>query len=309
MRISLFYTALSLAAIFLISCKTKEDVTGYAPTEVYANDTFLNKLSNKRAMIVLAHDDDMCAMSGTISKLNKQGWEIAVVSFTKTPERNAAQVEACRDILDTVLFVNLSPAQIRNDKEDERRSYFAFPKDSFDLVFNRKIIEEEYIECINQFNPEVIFTLDNEMGGYGHPEHVLISQMVLDLAAAGRIGPAYIYQSVYTDHMENSIMQRHSQRMKSWGFPGDEWEKARKTYGVDGMPEPTVQINITGEAEAKMNYLRSYNKRERKTLGFFIPAFEDYGAKEYFTLFDREFFRVIDAKSLQAGQSPDHPAN
>lgn len=309
MRISLFYAALSLAAMFLISCKAKEDVAGYAPTEVFANDTLLKTLSGKSAMIVLAHDDDMCAMSGTIAMLNKQGWDIGVVSFTKTPERNAAQVEACRDILDTVLFINLSPAQIRNDKEDERRSYFAFPKDSFDLVFNRKVIEEEYLACIRKFDPEVIFTLDNEMGGYGHPEHVLISQMVLDLTAARRISPAYIYQSVYTDHMENSIMQRHSERMKSWGFPGDEWDKARKTYGVDGMPEPTVQINITDEAEAKMNYLRSYNKRERKTLGFFIPAFEDYGAKEYFTLFDREFFRVIDAKSLQAGQFRDHPAN
>lgn len=301
-RFSLFCAALTMAVMLLTSCKTREDVSGYAPTEVYTNDTLLKSLTNKRAMIVLAHDDDMCAMSGTIAMLNKQGWEIAVVSFSKTPERNAAQVEACRDILDTVLFINLSPAQIRNDKEDERRSYFAFPKDSFDVVFNRKIIEEEYLECIIPFNPEVIFTLDNEMGGYGHPEHVLISQMVLDLTAESRISPAYIYQSVYTNHMENSIMQRHSQRMKSWGFPGDEWEKAKKTYGVGGMPEPTVQVNITDEAETKMNYLRSYNKRERKTLGFFIPAFEDYRAKEYFTLFDREFFRVIEAKALKNGQ-------
>ncbi len=298
----MFCAALTMAVMLLTSCKTREDVSGYAPTEVYTNDTLLKSLTNKRAMIVLAHDDDMCAMSGTIAMLNKQGWEIAVVSFSKTPERNAAQVEACRDILDTVLFINLSPAQIRNDKEDERRSYFAFPKDSFDLVFNRKIIEEEYLECINQFNPGVIFTLDNEMGGYGHPEHVLISQMVLDLTAESRISPAYIYQSVYTNHMENSIMQRHSQRMKSWGFPGDEWDKAKKTYGVGGMPEPTVQVNITDEAETKMNYLRSYNKRERKTLGFFIPAFEDFRAKEYFTLFDREFFRVIEAEALKNGQ-------
>lgn len=59
------------------------------------------------------------------------------------------------------------------------------------------------------------------------------------------------------------------------------------------MPEPTVQINITSEAQAKMNYLKSYNKRERKTMGFFIPAFEFYSAEEYFNIFDREFYRVI----------------
>jgi hypothetical protein len=81
--------------------------------------------------------------------------------------------------------------------------------------------------------------------------------------------------------------------MKSWGFPGDEWEVAKKIYMVEGMPEPTVQINITSEAQLKMDYLRSYNKREREVLGFFIPEFEEYTAEEYFTVFDREFFRVI----------------
>lgn len=277
----------------LFSCKGKEDVSKYAPVEIYPDDTLLQNIGDKRAMIVVAHDDDMCAMSGTISLLNKQGWNIAVVSFTKTPERNAAQVNACRYILDTVMFVGLSQDQIRRDEEANRKSYFAFPKDSFNIVFNKPLIVDEYLKLINSFHPSVIFTLDNEMGGYGHPEHVLISQMVIDLAREQRISPQYIYQSVYTRHMENTIMQRHSERMKSWGFPGDEWERAKKVYGVDGMPEPSVQINISSEAKNKMDYLRSYNERERKTIGFFIPAFEDYSAGEYFTLFDREFFRVI----------------
>jgi len=131
------------------------------------------------------------------------------------------------------------------------------------------------------------------MGGYGHPEHVLVSQMVIDLSEEQRITPLYIYQSVFTDHMENTIMRRHAERMKSWGFPGDEWDNAKRIYGVEGMPEPTVEIIIKSEAQFKMDYLRSYNKRERKTLGFFIPEFEKYRAEEYFTIFDREFFRVL----------------
>lgn len=277
----------------IVGCDRKEDVKQYAAVEVYPDDTLLQTIADKRAMVVIAHDDDMCAMSGTISLLNKKGWEIAVVSFSKTPERNAAQVLACKSILDTVIFAELSATQIRNDNEEERKGYYAFPKDSFDIVFNREVIEVEFLKHITRFNPSVIFTLDNDMGGYGHPEHVLISQMVIDLAEEKQITPAFIYQSVYTDHMENSIMERHSRRMKSWGFPGDEWENAKKIYGVSGMPEPTTQINITGEARLKMDYLRSYNERERKTIGFFIPEFEEYSAEEYFKIFDREFFRVI----------------
>ncbi len=285
-----------MSILFLItfySCGQREDVRPYAATEIYPEDTLLQTIHPKRAMIVIAHDDDMCAMAGTVSQLNKQGWEIAVMSFSKTPERNEAQVKACSNILDTVMFVEMQPEQFRNDLEIEKKSYYAIPKDTFKDVFNTPLVEAEFVKSINEFKPSIIFTLDNEMGGYGHPEHVFVSQLVIDLAAEQKISPAYIYQSVFTDHMENTIMQRHAQRMISWGFPGDEWENAKKIYKVDGMPEPTVQVNILSEAELKMNYLRSYNERERKTLGFFVPEFEEYDAEEYFKIFDREFFRII----------------
>ena len=94
--------------------------------------------------------------------------------------------------------------------------------------------------------------------------------------------------------MEQSIVgERHSARMKKWGYAGDGWEHAKRTYKVSGAPEPDVQINILSEAENKMNYLMSYEERERKTMGFYIPAFFEYEAEEYFKIFDREFFRVI----------------
>lgn len=288
-----FFPLFFLVQIILFSCNEKEDINQFAPIENYPNDSILQLVTNKRAMIVIAHDDDMCAMAGTISMLNKNDWEIAVVSFSKSSERNSAQIKACRNILDTVMFVDLKPEQYRNDLDTVDHPYYAIPKDKFSEVFNLSLVEAQYTRYINAFEPHVIFTLDNEIGGYGHPEHVMVSQMVMDLAREKKIFPAYIYQSVFTNHMENTIMARHAQRMKSWGFPGDEWENAKKIYNVSGMPEPTVQVVITNEAKPKMEYLRSYNKREREILDFFIPYFEDYNAEEYFSVFDREFFRII----------------
>jgi len=192
-----FLTGIFMLSI-LIGC-AREDVRQYAPTESFPADTLLTSVENKRAMIVNAHDDDMCAIAGTISKLNTSGWDIAVVSFSKNPERDEAQRRACKTILDTVIFADLTPKQIRNDNEEDRNSYFSLPLDSFDIIFNKPIIEQEFIKHINDFKPTIVFTLDNEMGGYGHPEHVLISQMVIDLANEKRISPSYIYQSVYTD--------------------------------------------------------------------------------------------------------------
>jgi LmbE family N-acetylglucosaminyl deacetylase len=286
-----FITILFLLTFY--SCSSREEVSKYAATEIFPEDTLLKTIQPKRAMIVIAHDDDMCAMSGTVSKLNKEGWEIAVVSFSKTPERNEAQIKACRNILDTVMFVELEPEQYRNDLDKEKNANYAISKEKFNDVFNKSIIEIEFINRINKFNPSIIFSLDNEIGGYGHPEHVFISQLLIDLSFEKKISPQFIYQSVFTDHMENSIMKRHSERMKNWGFPGDEWDNAKKIYNVTGMPEPNVQIDISSEAKLKMDYLRSYNKRERQILGFFMPEFEKYNAEEYFQIFNREFFRVI----------------
>lgn len=47
------------------------------------------------------------------------------------------------------------------------------------------------------------------------------------------------------------------------------------------------------EIHSKMSYLRSYNERERKTIGFFVPELKAYDAEENFSVFDRVFFRVI----------------
>lgn len=281
-----------LVTVILMAC-SREDVSQYAPIESYPNDTLLEHIDHKKAMIITAHDDDMCAMSGTIAMLNEKGWEIRSLALSSTESRRIAQIKACKNILDSVLFFTFDPEQFRIKKDSSRKDYEALPKDRFDEYYNRGLIEKEIIEKVGAFGPSVIFTLDNEMGGYGHPEHALVSQAVLDLAQSDSITVDYIYQSVYTDHMENTIMARLSERMISWGFPGDGWERAKAIYGVSGMPEPNVQINIEKQAQQKMEYLKSYNKREREVIGFYIPAFEDYTAEEYFKIFDREFFRVL----------------
>ena len=293
-------TNYSLLVIILLcfACnKGREDITQFAPTaqEVYPTDTVLQSVEIKKAMIIIAHDDDMSAMSGTISKLNKEGWEIEVLSFHKDSERDKAQKVACRNILDTVAFFNLNYSQWRLDldKRKQEELYLPIEKEKFTVTFNKRIVEDELINRVNNFNPSIIFTLDNEVGAYGHPEHVFISQLVLDLAQSKQIPITYIYQSVYTPHMTSSIMERLSKRMIEWGFKGNSWEIAKKTYKVMGMPKPTTQIDITSEATEKMDYLNSYNERERKTIGFYIPAFEEYSAEEYFRIFDREFFNII----------------
>ena len=253
---------LLLLTISLFACKNlKEDIFPYAPipSEVYPDDSILINNSSKKAMIIIAHDDDMSGMSGTIAKLNKEGWELQVLSFHMSSERDEAHQLACRDITDTVIYFDLEYSDWRKDLnlKNQEELYLPVAKEKFGELFNNEVVEQQLIQRTNNFKPSVIFTLDNEIGAYGHPEHVFISQLVLDLAQSKKIPVQFIYQSVYTPHMTSSIMNRHSKRMIAWGLAGDGWEKAKATYKVDGMPQPTTQIYISSEANEKMDYLKS----------------------------------------------------
>lgn len=282
---------LSLAAVSLVQCG-RTDVTPFLPTETYPEESTLSQILPKRAMVLVAHDDDMCGMAGTLSSLNKQGWDIRIMSVpTQTGDRDRAHKQACKPILDSVLFFGFTREDYRMDTASVLHR--SIPQAAMDAAFNRALMSDAILEEVQPFNPSVLFTLDNEIGMYGHPEHVFISQLVMDLAEEGRLTPQFIYQNVPTESAWSAIMQRHSERMIEWGYPGDDWEKAKQDYGVQGCPTPSVQVHITAEATEKMAYLMSYNERERTVMEFFVPAFDEYSAEEYFQLFDREFFRVL----------------
>jgi hypothetical protein len=87
-KLSNFLLILSVLAVFCVSCKTKVSVSTiqqFAATESYPNDTYLDTVSNKRALIISAHDDDDCFMAGTVYKLKQAGWEIEQWTLQTTP--------------------------------------------------------------------------------------------------------------------------------------------------------------------------------------------------------------------------------
>ena len=133
MHLHKYYT-LIFGLFLLTSCKVKEDITQYAPTETYPEDEILDKLNNKKAMIVIAHDDDMCGMSGTISMLNEKNWEINVLSFTISEERNKAHQKACENILDSVQFFSITNKEYRNDLESNQKLHQAIAKIKFKKI-------------------------------------------------------------------------------------------------------------------------------------------------------------------------------
>jgi LmbE family N-acetylglucosaminyl deacetylase len=280
--------------ILLISCKHQpsfDELKRFAATEIYPEDTYLDNVSNKTALIIVAHDDDDCAMSGTVSKLTAEGWTIKQLSLVAHPNKIG---KYSADIICAGNEIIVKDGIYRMGLDTIKNPYMPIPYNEIKEQFLTEKVADALIERINKHQPSVIFTLDNIKGGYGHPEHVFISQLVLDLFQTEKIHVQRIYQSVYTNHMEKEIVDTWLKaNLEKWGYPSSS-EIANKLYGIDGMPEPDVQINIDKYAETKMKYLRAYPDNVRKNLRKFIPYYESFDAKPYFSLFNKEYFRIIE---------------
>jgi LmbE family N-acetylglucosaminyl deacetylase len=271
---------------------TLKDLRKFAATENYPNDTYLDTVKNKKALIIVAHDDDDCGMCGTIAKLHNQGWTIYQYSLVVNKSEPGIKTHPSEIICNGNLPI-LPDRDYRNPIDTIKNQWMPVPKEYFDKIFKIEKVKIALIKEINDFNPSVIFTLDDEIGFYGHPDHVFISQLVLDLSKTGMIHPKRIYQFTYTPNMTKQILEIWlNERLKKWGFENS-YIKAKSVYKVNGMPEPNTQINITNQAEIKMKYIRSYGEEVRKNVRKFMPYYEDFNANDYFNTFDREFFRVI----------------
>jgi LmbE family N-acetylglucosaminyl deacetylase len=287
--------ALIIVVVCYFGCQDKvtvEELNKFVATENYPADVYLDSVNNKKALIIVAHDDDDCAMSGTIAKLTASGWSIKQLSLQnhiiKATGKNPSEI-ICKGN-ELILEDNF----YRIGLDTMKYPYLPIPYSKIQEQFLTEKVAQALIKYVNDFKPSVIFTLDNEKGGYGHPEHIFISQLVKDLFEKNIIETEKIYQSVYTDHMEKEIVDKWlGEKLKNWGHPNAS-EIANELYGIEGMSEPTTYVDISGVAETKMKYLMAYDEDVRKNLRKFIPYYEEFDASTYFGIFNKEYFRVID---------------
>jgi LmbE family N-acetylglucosaminyl deacetylase len=131
-------------------------------------------VTNKKALIIVAHDDDDCMMSGTIAKLTANGWTIKQLSLQvhKIPgeDRNAAHIicEGYEQILEDGLY--------RHGMDTIKCPYCPIAYDEIEKQYLHEKVAEVLITMVNEYNSSILFTLDNIKGGYGHPDHVFISK-------------------------------------------------------------------------------------------------------------------------------------
>ena len=263
------------------------------PTESYPQDSFLETTTKKQALIIVAHDDDAISCAGTVSWLTKQGWTIDYVTFYGkwhgeiNPTRKKEMEAACKiqGIRSTKYF------DFALQKTDTVKApWMPVPYNQFNNYFPMDSIKQIVRSVIAQYKPTVIFASDDVIGGYGHPEHVAVGRSVViacsELQKEGLHSVEKIYQSVFTPMQAESTI-------------GDipAYQAGKRIYQCDGMPRPSVQLDISSTSDQKKSVMTTY-KTQQSQIKKVWPYYSWYPSWIYFSVFDREFFHVVDIGEL-----------
>lgn len=274
-------------------------LTTLAAKEKYPADNYLLNAPDKNALIIVAHDDDMAGSSGTISMLCKNGWTIREMCFyhqdglyfkqdsAKNPTRkNSLQQVALIQGLEGTDPVDFN---FRNDMQTEK-PYMPMPYEVFDRNYKTDSLLHIIGDYIEKYKPSVIFTLDDVMGGYGHPDHIVISQLITRYCMQHRNDPGFsvkkIYHPVFPPSLEKSVLSK---------MPV--YNEAKKVYHTGGMPLPDVEVNFYDYARQKKQCLLAYTT-EQNSLKKIWPFYSWYPSWIYFRIFNRDFFHIVDVSQL-----------
>jgi LmbE family N-acetylglucosaminyl deacetylase len=263
------------------------------PEETYPVDSYLAHENEKKALIIVAHDDDAISCAGTVSRLVKEGWTIDYITFYGRwhGEINSIRKEELAKACNIQGIKSVKAIDFPLQRTDTvKMPWMPIPYSKFNDYFQMDSIAQIVKSAIIKSKPTVIFSSDNVIGGYGHPEHIAVSQAVLtscrELKKEGNLTVKKIYQSVFTPtQAENTI--------------GDmaPFISGKKVYQCDGMPLPSIQIDISSSIAQKKSVMNAY-VTQKGPIKKVWPYFNWYPGWIYFNIFKYEYFHVVEDSSL-----------
>jgi LmbE family N-acetylglucosaminyl deacetylase len=259
--------------------------------EVYPADTFLDTVSNKTALVIVAHDDDAIGCTGTISTLTKKGWKIHFLTFYGhyREEDNPIRKKEVEQVAKIQQLASINLVDFSLQKYDTvREPWMPIPYSRFRDYMYVDSLKSIIAGAIEKYRPSVLFTLDNIIGGYGHPEHVCVSQSALDVSEELKMNTGFpvekIYQAVFPKTLNENTLKDNPAFIA-----------AKTVYQAEGSPLPTVEIDIYPVSKEKKEVMLAYASQKRN-LKKIWPCYEVYPHWLYFKIFDKEYFNVIAIK-------------
>jgi N-acetylglucosamine malate deacetylase 2 len=257
---------------------------------------FIPENSPKKAMAIFAHPDDEITIIGTMRILKSQGAETGICYMT----RGEAGLNG--SIIDATMLKSLNDSSLKDLKiklGQQRTGEVANVAKVLELDYHEMFdyqdsgIEKTPIDSlkktiralIEKHKPTILFTLDDKVGLYGHPDHRGVSRAVLEVFQEDKMNPNFsvkkLYQVTLPEDMINFALKI------SEGF--------QKNYPKDhskGLPKADICARITKYGYDKRDAMLAH-KSQRPTFDDTQPGFATINPYIYYWVFDREYFHVI----------------
>lgn len=253
----------------------------------------------KRALFVHAHPDDETINNGaTMAQLVEDGVSVTLVTCTRGEEGEilipelAHLASNAQDGLGSHREVELANAMKALGVKDFRflgnyrdSGMMGAPQNEGANTFWKADVEiaaRQLAEIIDEIKPQVMVTYD-EIGGYGHPDHIQTNRVAMRAAELAK----WQIQKIYWNIMPKSVVQQGMDAMKEIGsdFFGSE--------NIDDIPFVkddslvTTVVHAPNQVEKKMAAMKAH-ATQISVDGPFFALSNNLGvqvfADEYYTL-------------------------
>lgn len=259
-------------------------------------ETLIPENLPKKALAIFAHPDDEITIIGTMRMLKQQGVETSICYMTRGEaglNGSIIDVSKIKELADTSLNKLKKQLGQRRTKEVDNvakilelnhHEMFDFP-DSGTSNVPMDSLKKVVRALIKKYRPSILFTLDDKVGLYGHPDHRNVSRAVLEVFQEDKGKANFTPQKIYQVTLPKQMIA-FALKMAD-GF--------RKNYPKDpakGLPEANICVNISAFGTYKRNAMLAHAS-QRPTFDDMQPGFATIPPSIYFRVFDREYFHVI----------------
>jgi LmbE family N-acetylglucosaminyl deacetylase len=245
-----------------------------------------DSFSGEKVMFIFPHPDDEITSAGTLKLLDTQGIETSLITFTHGEAGGSNGLVTEKDsvkrkiVLGKIRFKELSAVgQLLGIDHQEILDFpdsgiKNLPPDSLKKVIKEKIV---------QYQPTVLFTYDDVIGLYGHPDHRLIAQYTKDIFLEEKGKSGFPVKKLYQVTLPKPMIETAKKISTSF----------KKNFGNNTtLPTPTMAVKITEVGNFKKQAMLLHVS-QRPTFNDMQPYFDKIPVGIYYRIFDKEYFAEV----------------
>jgi LmbE family N-acetylglucosaminyl deacetylase len=265
--------ALTTVVVFLVARRRLNDMSTPIARNLEAFGTPENVLA------VWAHPDDEITSAGTLAGMARAGVKVTLLYLTHG--------EAARDT--GYSREELAKVRAEEAKAAAKTLGAAHVKllelpDGGLTGLDPAAAKAAIRAAIDHHRPQVVISFDEQVGYYGHPDHIQTGRWVREVIEAGAVDPDFPVRRLYQATLPLALIGLARKLVAAF----------RDHYPTDpakGLPVPTLAVPIAAQATTKRALL-DVHRSQAKVIADVQPYYDRAPAWLYYRLFDREYFSL-----------------